>query len=169
MKQNKTLSTLLPLIFCLVFFMTPVEPAGNPPSMKVETGYYVIPLMTKFNTKVNMVYFGYANSGTKKVDTGSQQVLAVQFAVWNKAAKDVKVRRMDFSVNGQQINHFLVKETKTTPLVVTVPANKAISFVNYYIVDKNLKTLSDLKVVYSNVDQNYKKKSLVIPVIAKKK
>lgn len=135
--------------------------------VKIETGYWVIEAMTKFNTKAMNIAFNHPNSGTKKIEPG-QQVLGVQFALHNPGEKDIKVRRNDFHVNGAEINHFIVQEKTTQPLVVTVPVGEAIGITNYYIVDAGLQDIQSLKVIYTSVDKSYKKLEIGIPLIQEK-
>ncbi len=165
----------LPGILLLVFLTLTLHPTPaplNPPGkfqvVKVNTGYWTVDAITKFNTKAMWVAFHHPNSGTKKVQAGSQ-VLGVEFALYNPGAKDIKVRRNDFLVNGAGINHFVVKPKKTQPLVVKVPAGKAIAINNYYIIDNKVGGLKDLKVVYSSVNKSYKKIKIRIPLIQRKK
>ena len=135
---------------------------------KPGTGYYKIDLKPAFNVKVNMVSFNHNNSGTKKVAKGSQ-VLGVQFAVWNFGKKMIKVSRSRFKINKQEINHFLVLEKETQPLVVKIPAGKAVGLINYYIMDDKIQTLVELKVEYFGVTKSYKPVRKIIPIISKKK
>jgi hypothetical protein len=146
----------------------PSHPPAKFQVVKVNTGYWVIDAITKFNTKAQSVAFHHPNTGTKKVSAGSQ-VLGVKFALYNPGAKQIKVRRNDFLVNGATINHFIVKEKQTQPLVVKVPAGKAIGITNYYIIDNKVGGLRDLKVVYSSVNKSYKKIRISIPLFQKKK
>lgn len=151
-------------------YTSPV-PAGPPAKfqvVKVNTGYWVVDAMTKFNTKAMSIAFHHPNTGTKKV-AADTQVLGVQFALHNPGTKEIKVRRNDFQVNGAGINHFIVKEKKAQPLVVKVPAGKAVGITNYYIVDNKVGSLKDLKVVYKSVTKSYKKYSILIPLVQKGK
>jgi hypothetical protein len=145
----------------------PSPPAAKFQVVKVNTGYWVVDAMTRFNTKVMSIAFHHPNTGTKKVEAGSQ-VLGAKIALYNPGAKDIKVRRNDFLVNGATINHFIVKEKQTQPLVVKVPAGKAIGITNYYIIDNKVGGLKDLKVVYSSVNKSYKKFQTLIPLFQKK-
>ncbi|MCP5107581.1 MAG: hypothetical protein GY950_29605, partial [bacterium] len=138
------MAVLLPLPLHLAPMPSP--PGAKFQVVKVNTGYWVMNTITKFNTKVMSVAFHHPNTGTKKVGAGSQ-VLGVKIALHNPAAKEIKVRRNDFLVNGATINHFIVKEKQTQPLVVKVPAGKAIGITNYYIIDNKVGGLKDLKVV----------------------
>lgn len=141
----------------------PSQPPAKFQVVKVNTGYWVMNAITKFNAKAMSVAFHHPNSGTKKVPGGSQ-VLGVQFALHNPNPKMIKVRRNDFLVNGASIDHFIVKEKKTQPLVVKVPAGKAIGITNYYIIDNKVGGLKDLQVVYSSVNKSYKKIKISIPL-----
>ena len=163
--KNKINKSVLLMIFPLLLIGSSFDLSS---AVKVETGYYVINLFPAFYTKANNVSFNFPNSGTKKVGPG-QKVLAAQFIIWNKSQKEIKVRRNDFLVNGQSINHYIVHEKKVQPLVVRVPAGKALGIINYYIVNDNVKSLKDMKVIYKGVTKQYKKQSLIIPVIQKKK
>ncbi len=145
----------------------PSHPAAKFQVVKVNTGYWVIDAITRFNTKVMSIAFHHPNTGTKKVDAQSQ-VLGVKIALYNPGTKEIKVRRNDFLVNGAAINHFIVKEKQTQPLVVKVPAGKAIGITNYYIIDNKVGGLKDLKVVYSSVNKSYKKFQILVPLTQKK-
>jgi hypothetical protein len=165
----------LPVILILALMPLSIHPSSSPSQppakfqvVKVNTGYWVIDAMTRFNTKATSVAFHHPNTGTKKVEAGTQ-VLGVIFALYNPSAKDIKVRRNDFLVNGASINHFIVKEKKTQPLVVKVPAGKALYITNYYIIDNKVGGLKDLKVIYSSVDKKYKKIKIRIPLVQKPK
>ncbi len=135
--------------------------------VKIETEYWVIEAMTEFYTKAMNVAFNHTNSGTKKIEPG-QQVLGVQFALHNPGEKDIKIRRNDFHVNGADINHFIVQEKTTQPLVVTVPVGEAIGITNYYIVDAELQDIKSLKIIYTSVDKAYKKLEIGIPLFQDK-
>jgi len=130
--------------------------------------WFLIKAMTVFNAKANVIAFHHPNSGTKKVGE-DEQVLGVQFALHNPSDKEIKVRRNDFHVNGTDINHFIVQEKTTQPLVVKVPPGKAIGITNYYIVGGQLSGLKDLKVIYTSVDKTYKKIEIGIPLFQDKK
>jgi len=161
---------LIAALFPLSLHLAPLP--AHPPAkfqvVKVNTGYWMINAITRFNTKVMSVAFHHPNTGTKKVGVGSQ-VLGTKIALYNPGAKEIKVRRNDFLVNGATINHFIVKEKQTQPLVVKVPAGKAIGITNYYIIDNKVGGLKDLKVVYSSVNKSYKKISILIPLFQKEK
>jgi hypothetical protein len=159
------IAALLPLPLHLA--PLPAHPGAKFQVVKVNTGYWVIDAITRFNTKALSIAFHHPNTGTKKVNAGSQ-VLGVKFALYNPGAKEIKVRRNDFLVNGATINHFLVKEKQTQGLVVKVPAGKAIGITNYYIIDNKVGGLKDLKVVYSSVNKSYKKVQILIPLFQKK-
>ena len=170
MKVNLQLVTK---VFCFLLVMVLVtEPGllatgpGNS-EVKVDTGLWKINLNPTFSTKAMSVTFNHPNTGTKKVPSDSQ-VLAVKIAIWNKGKKKIGVRRMDFFVNDQAINYFLVKE-KGFPNVIYVNPGKGVYFISYYIVKKTVKELKDIKLVYHGIDENYVKKKLLIPVVVKKK
>jgi hypothetical protein len=143
--------SLVVLVVALLPFQLaslPTHPPAKFQVVKVNTGYWVMNTITKFNTKAMTIAFHHPNTGTKKVPVGSQ-VLGVKLALHNPGAKDIKVRRNDFLVNGASINHYIVKEKTTQPLVVKVPAGKAIGITNYYIIDNKVGGLKDLKVIYT--------------------
>ncbi len=156
------------LLITLLVSLWALYPTGNLDAkvVKVDTGYYVIPLSPTFNTKAMRISFNHINSGTKKIEA-SQQIVGLQMALWNKSNKEIKVRRNDFYLNKQSLNFFVVKEKKNQPLVVKVPPGKAIGIVNYYILDKSVQGLKDIKIIYSGVTRHYQKKKLSIPVIKK--
>ena len=161
-------------MFCLVFFISvasshnlQAETQAATRVVKIETDYWIIEAMTKFNAKGNNVAFNHPNTGTKKIEQG-QQVLGVQFALHNPGEKDIKVRRNDFHVNSADINHFIVQEKTTQPLVVTVPVGEAIGITNYYIVEAGLQDIQSLKVIYTSVDKSYKKLEIEIPLFQEK-
>jgi hypothetical protein len=173
-KINHFLLSMLVIIVIAAFLPLPLHlapmpspAAGKLQVVKVNTGYWVIDAMTRFNTKVMSIAFHHPNTGTKKVEEGSQ-VLGAKIALYNPGTKEIKVRRNDFLVNGATINHFIVKEKQTQPLVVKVPAGKAIGIINYYIIDNKVGGLKDLKVVYSSVNKSYKKYQILIPLFQKK-
>lgn len=175
MKKRKILTTTtLIILFCLVYLISEAsshnlraEVQAATRVVKIETDYWIIEAMTKFNAKGNTVAFNHPNSGTKKIEPG-QQVLGVQFALYNPSDKDIKVRRNDFIVNDAKINHFIVQEKTTQPLVVTVAAGKAIGITNYYIVSSELQDIQSLKVIYTSVDKAYKKLEVGIPLSQEK-
>ena len=166
--MNKTNHFLFPLVLViLIVFLLPLSlHPGKFQAVKVNTGYWAINAITQFSTKVMSVAFHVPNTGTEKVETGFQ-VLGAQIALYNPSAKQVMVRRNDFLVNGAMINHYLVKEKKYQPLVVKIPAGKAIGITNYYIIDNKVGGLKDLKVVYSSVNKTYKKIKVLIPLFPK--
>ncbi len=135
--------------------------------VKIETDYWIINAMASFYTKGMNVAFNHPNTGTKKIESG-QQVIGLQMAVYNESEKDIKVRRNDFLLNDAVINHFIVQEKTTQPLVVTVAAGKAIGITNYYIIDAALQDIKSLRVEYSSVDKTYKKVLIGIPLIQEK-
>lgn len=173
-KRNFLTVTSWLLLFCLVFLLGETSSYGVQDedksgfrAEKIETEYWVIEAITSFYTKVMYVAFNRPNTGTKKIEAG-QQVMGIQIALYNPSEKDIKVRRNDFLVNDAAINHFIVQEKTTQPLVVTVPAEKAIGITNYYIVDAGLQDIQSLKVIYSSVDKAYKKIQIGIPLIQEK-
>jgi hypothetical protein len=157
---------LLALVLCNGASLSAVPTSQS--EVIVNTGYWRINLDPAFSTKVLSVTFNHSNTGTKKVP-GDSQVLAVKIAIWNTVNKKIGVRRMDFFVNGQELNYFVVKEEKSQPNVVYVEPGKGVYFFNYYIVDKDVKELKDIKLVYQGINENYEKKRMIIPVLVKKK
>jgi hypothetical protein len=175
MKKNKDLNVKrLRTIFFLVLFACNLSSYALAPKnnngvrvANLETNYWVIEAIDLFNTKVMKVAFNHTNSGTKQVEDG-QQVLGIIFALFNPGTEQIKIRRNDFSVNGSQIDHYIVQEKNTQPLVVPVPAGEAIAITNYYIVDSVISKIEDLKVIYSSVDKSYKKIQIEIPLLQEK-
>jgi len=172
-KRNKFTAVALFLLLSFVFIIRASSHGLNADGqadtkvVKIETGYWVIEALTKFNAKAMNIAFNHPNSGTKKVEPG-QQVLGVQFALHNPGEKDIKVRRNDFHVNGTDINHFIVQEKTTQPLVVTVTVGESIGITNYYIVDAGLQDIQSLNILYTSVDKAYKKLEIGIPLIQEK-
>ncbi len=136
-------------------------------AVKIDTGYWVIEARISFNAKAINVAFNHPNTGTKKIEAG-QQVMGINIAIYNPSDKDIKVRRNDFLINDAVINHFIVQEKTTQPLVVTVATGEAIGITNYYIMDAGLQDIKSLKVVYSSVDKTLKKIQIGIPLIQEK-
>ena len=70
---------------------------------RVDVDYLAIGTDPLFRARVHLVAFNFANSGNTKVDA-DEQVVGVQFAIWNPGEKDLKVRRGDFFLNGARFD-----------------------------------------------------------------
>lgn len=138
--------------------------AGKVTPIKVNVDYSAIPAHSPFRVKVHAAAFDFHNSGATKVDA-DEQVIGVQFAIWNPGEKDLKVARGNFLLNGTRFDLFVVKEKTSQGLVVTVPAAKVSGITNYYVLSSLAKQLKHLDPSYSGVDKSLQELNVRLPVI----